>query len=296
VSEKSSTEASASLDAEAADSQPTTDAARREARPSITISVNRLRWVSADDHQSETLLERVIKYLPSLSVFGIVLYGLLRLGYLFFYLQLRATPEEVGYSYSRLLSESVPGALELILVVSIVFIIPLLAISGARALAKDISKRRSGARPSSTRGSQWASMGRLQAVKQLYRRFKVAVKELFPRCVVAAVIVVFVALPVLAWWYGRLAKSGETVRNVSFAAIPYLPVLAVQAVPVRVSWKDSGSDDQFNLSGLTCLMYLGQANGTTVFYDVNSHESVRLPSSDIIVVFRSDYFVPPECS
>jgi hypothetical protein len=292
---KPSTESLSPKDPEETESQLTTTP-RGKAESSITIAVNRFRWVSIEEHRSETALERVIKYLPSLSVFGIVLYGLLRLGYLFFYLQLRTTPEEVGYGYSRLLSESVPGALELILFVSIILAFPLLAISEVRVLMKNISKRGSGARPSSRKGSPKASRGHLQLIEQMYRRLKGAVKRLFPRCVLAAAGVVFLALPTLAWWHGRLARTGETVRNVSFIAIPYLPVLAVQAVPVRVSWKDSGSDGQFNLSRLNCLMYLGQANGTTVFYDVHTHESVRLPTSDIIVVLRSSYFVPSGCS
>jgi hypothetical protein len=44
-----------------------------------------------------------------------------------------------------------------------------------------------------------------------------------------------------------------------------------------------------------CLMYLGRANGTTMFYDVRSHESLRLPSDSIIVALRFTFFAPKSC-
>src|SRR5262249_41771347 len=60
-------------------------------------------------------LATIIKdYLPAIGVVGVVLYGLFRVAYLFFYLRLRATPEEVGYTYTRVVAESIVGAIELI--------------------------------------------------------------------------------------------------------------------------------------------------------------------------------------
>ena len=62
-------------------------------------------------------------YVPALGAFGILLYGILRLAYVFFYLQLRTTPEEVGYGYSQILSESIAGAVELTLLCAAVFVL-----------------------------------------------------------------------------------------------------------------------------------------------------------------------------
>src|SRR4051794_4068644 len=53
------------------------------------------------------------------TLLGLGLYGLLRLAYAFFYLRLRTTPEEVGYGYSRVISESIVGALELVILVAL---------------------------------------------------------------------------------------------------------------------------------------------------------------------------------
>jgi hypothetical protein len=249
--------------------QPTVADALPRSAPSETASQPDLPGAAGPP--MEGTLERAIRrYLPLFSVVGVVLYGILRLAYVFFYLQLRTTPEEVGYGYSRVLSESVVGALELTLLVSIVFAVPTLAIYGGRAL---LGGRRAG-----------ISQDRLQTVRRL-----------FLRCVMVAAAVVLLSLPVLAWWQGGLARQGQTIRNVYFIGIPYLPVLAVQAVPVRVSWVDSGSNRQLDLSKRNCLMYLGQGDGTTVFYDVRSRESIRIPSSNVIVRLRYTFFVPPEC-
>jgi hypothetical protein len=103
------------------------------------------------------------------------------------------------------------------------------------------------------------------------------------------------SLPVLAWWQGGLAKNGQTVRNVYFVAIPYLPVLAVAAVPADVVWINGTTEESLQLRQRTCLMYLGQANSTSVFYDVKTRESFRLPSGDIAVSLRYAYFVPSHC-
>jgi hypothetical protein len=109
------------------------------------------------------------------------------------------------------------------------------------------------------------------------------------------VALVLASLPILASWQGGLAQGGQTVRNVYFVGVPYLPVLAVQAVPAGVAWVDGDSGKTVSLADRECLMYLGQANGTTVFYDVRSRESVRLPSGMITISLRYSFFVPDAC-
>ena len=268
---KPATGGPAAKQADPVDPHPSADDAKRESPRSPMASQPSVP--AATGPQTESALEQAIRrYLPLFSVLGVVLYGILRLAYVFFYLQVRTTPEEVGYGYSRVLSESVVGALELTLLVSIAFAVLALAVFGARALI--------GGRHADAGGS---------------RDWLQSVRKLFLRCMMAAAAVVLLSLPVLAWWQGGLARQGQAVRNVYFIGIPYLPVLAVQAVPVRVSWVDSGSNRQLDLSKRNCLMYLGQDDGTTVFYDVQSRESLRLPSSDIVVLLRYAYFVPTRC-
>jgi hypothetical protein len=213
------------------------------------------------------------------GVLGVVLYALLRIAYAFFYIRLRTTPEEVGYGYSRVISESIAGAVELVLLIAILI----------------------------TALGVLYYLGRITLLRFLRRSHQPRVLEILrepplpivrrvaARSVAIGAAAVFLALPALAWWQGGLAQRGQTVRNVYFIGIPYLPILAVQAVPAEVTWKDKESDKPLSLSDRKCLMYLGQSNGTTVFYDVRTHDSLRLPSGDITVTLRFAFFVPESC-
>jgi hypothetical protein len=55
---------------------------------------------------------------PLLGLTGAVLHGVLRLSYVFFYMKLRTTPEEVGYGYVEILATQLIGAIELVLMVA----------------------------------------------------------------------------------------------------------------------------------------------------------------------------------
>ncbi len=110
-----------------------------------------------------------------------------------------------------------------------------------------------------------------------------------------AVPVVLMGLPVLGWLEGAQAASGYAVRNVYLAGTIRLPVLAVQAVPAQVAWISAQGPDEVNISGRQCLLYLGQASGISVFYDVHSQESLRLPSDDIVVSLQDTTTVPVGC-
>jgi hypothetical protein len=217
--------------------------------------------------------------LPGLTIMGVVLYGVFRLAYLFFYLKLRTTPEEVGYGYSRILAESVIGALELVML----FFLPLLLV-GLVIHAGLVAwrKRRHDRHGSHDRQS------REETLRQPFQRIAI-------RAFAASVVMIVVILPVLAWWQGKLAERGQTVRNAYFIGVPYLPILAVQAIPAEVAWTNKDSERQFPLANRQCLMYLGNADGTTVFYDVQTKESVRLPTADVSIALRYTFFVPPGC-
>ncbi len=229
-----------------------------------------------ETHKKLTLFIR--DYLPAIGAVGVVLYGLFRLAYLFFYLRLRTTPEEVGYTYTRIISESVVGAVELIVIGAALIAAATAVYTVARIVLPTLRRRK---RPA------------LRDLRQAVGRR--TLRRIVGRSVVAAAIVVFVSLPSLAWWQGGLAQAGQTVRNVYFIGVPYLPVLAVQAVPASVAWKDADSEKAVGLKGRSCLLYLGKADGTTVFFDVSTRESLRLSSGDIVVTLRYEFFVSREC-
>ena len=217
-------------------------------------------------------------YLPAIGTLGLVLYGLLRLAYMFFYVRLRTTPEEVGYDYVRVLSESIAGAVELILFCAVLFALVAVLYYVVRLL------------PLIHHPSRRHVLRRAVSVMPRALGRRVVLRSL-----AASTAFVFGSLPILAWWQGGLAQGGQTIRNVYFVGVPYLPVLAVQAVPADVTWIDKDTEKILPFRDRKCLMYLGQANGVSVFYDVQSRESMRIPTSDIVISLRFTFFVPDEC-
>ena len=225
---------------------------------------------------SSALLDWVVRYaVPLTGITGAILYGVLRLSYVLFYLPLRATPEEVGYDYAEILAGQLIGAIELVLVFSGLFFGVGMAVI---ALAQAV--RRSARRTRADRMGKWrAGQSR----------------RLAARSVVVATAAVAVALPFLAWYEGGQAAEGHTRRNM-YLYPATIPVLPVQAVPATVELLGTPSLSGSDLESRQCLMYLGQADGTAVFYDVMSRESLRLGSEAIVVSLQFTTGVPLGCN
>jgi hypothetical protein len=223
-------------------------------------------------------LNWMVRYaVPLTGVVGAALYGVLRLAYVFFYLWLRATPDEVGYGYSQVLSDELVGAIELVVLTAVLISAAGLVLSVLLSLA-----RRAARRPK-------AKVTRTQLVS------KARVQKLAVWSFAIAIPLVLVGLPVLGWLEGAQAANGYAVRNVYPTGLIRLPVLAVQAVPAQVAWTSPPGSDGLNLSRRECLLYLGQANGFAVFYDVHSQESLRLPSANIAIALQDTTSVPIGC-
>jgi hypothetical protein len=231
------------------------------------------------DAQSRTAaLDWAVRYaVPLLGVVGAALYGVLRLAYVFFYLQVRATPEEVGYGYVQVLASQLIGAIELVFLVAVVlfavgFAVGRLPTTLLRWL------RHGGSRPGRALASGRTPVARLTL-----------------RAGAGAVAVVLVGLPLLAWDEGAEAAHGYAVRNVYLLHTIRLPVLAVQAVPAVVTWTPDSVAGSIDVGSRRCLLYLGRADGITVFFDVQSQESLRIPSDRIVVALQYTTGVPDEC-
>jgi hypothetical protein len=226
----------------------------------------------AAPEQRTVLLDWLVKYaVPLLGVGGAVLFGALRLAYFFFYQQLRATPEETGYGYLEILSSQLVGTAELVLLLTAVLVIASL---GVRALRNTAARR-------------WQAVVSLPAQE--------AVTRLVQRCGLAALIVVLTCLPMLAWLFGMEASNGITVRNIYLLHTIRIPVLAVQASPATVSWTSPERLGLPDLSRRHCLLYLGKADGITVLYDVATQESLRVPSTQIMLNLPNEKSVPRHC-
>lgn len=215
---------------------------------------------------------------PAFAILGPLLYAVLRLAYFFFYQGLRTTPEEVGYGYTRILSESVVGTVELLVLIFVVVLAMRFFVRLAGRIMPKIRFRR-GARAVSVQERLWTERALLQAVT------------------VAAALLVLI-YPLLGWQQGTLARRGQTVRNVYFVGLPYLPVLAVQAVPAYVAWLDPDAERTFMLTGRNCLLYLGNSaasEGTAVFYDVHTRDSIRLPAAQVSITLLYTFSTDPHC-
>lgn len=208
---------------------------------------------------------------PLLGVVGALLFGALRLAYVFFYLQLHATPQEVGYGYLEILGGQLPGTAELTMLLTMVMVVACLGIGALRhAIA-----------------GRWRAMVSLPERKALLR--------LTLRCALASLAVVLACLPMLAWTFGTEAKHGYAVRNIYLKIAGRLPVLAVQAVPADVTWTKPRSPGEPDPGSRRCLLYLGHAAGTTVFYDVASGDSLRIPTAEIVLTIPKAESVRSEC-
>ncbi|WP_221321553.1 hypothetical protein [Actinoplanes sp. L3-i22] len=217
-------------------------------------------------------LDWLAKYaIPLLTVGGAVLFGALRLAYFFFYQQLRATPEEVGYGYLEILSSQLVGTVELVALLTAALVMVNLGVRALRHAA----------------GRRWQSMVSLPRRDVLAR--------LVQRCGAVALIVVLTCLPILAWMFGTEAGNGITVRNIYLLHTVRIPVLAVQASPATVAWTSPDKPGPADLSRRRCLLYLGKADGITVFYDVATQEGLRVPSTQIMLDLPNVDSVPEHC-
>jgi hypothetical protein len=214
---------------------------------------------------------------PLVGVAGAALYGVLRLAYVFFYLWLRATPDEVGYGYSQVLSDELVGAVELVVLVAALIWVVWSAASAFLSLVRRAARKR--------------------RVEQFHAFSTSKARRIAVWSLAIAVPVVLALLPVLGWQEGQQAYSGYSVRNVYLAGTIRLPVLAVQAVPAEVAWASppAPGEPDISASARPCLLYLGQADGTSVFYDVHSQESLRLPTADIVISLEDWMTVPSRC-
>jgi hypothetical protein len=221
-----------------------------------------------------SLLEWTIRYAVPLSgLAAAVIYGVLRMSYALFYQPLRATPEEVGYGYSEILAGQLIGALELTLVVwGVCF--------GIALLWRSVRSR-------------WRTKPRPRNVRPGDRFSGSTRQRMAVRSALVALGLVTVLLPLVAREMGAIAATyGETMRNVHLVG-SNIPVLPVTAVPAQVTALVPEASD---VAGRECLLYLGTAEGVAVFYDVQTEEGLRVPSSAVVVSLANSEGVNPACA
>jgi hypothetical protein len=67
-----------------------------------------------------------------------------------------------------------------------------------------------------------------------------------------------------------------------------MPMTSMQALPATIVGSSGTPPSDLQLGDEHCLLYLGESNSITVLYDAGAHRSIRLPSSDVIVLVRNE--------
>lgn len=98
----------------------------------------------------------------------------------------------------------------------------------------------------------------------------------------AAVVVLAVAVLVLADENGERASTG---REVEVEGPLGLPLLGVAAEPAFLAWREPMPE---GLDLPRCVLYLGQADGTSTIYDSRQRRTVQLSSDQVLVTVRHD--------
>jgi hypothetical protein len=250
--------------------------------------------------------------LIGLTLGGLFLYGALRLDYSLFYGRFGIKPEDVGLGYGEVLSQSVAGL--------VVYAVILLVISALLRPHAFLGIRGTGPiRFFSVRrvmvgvtlvvgalcilafvlvlrtdlfGLAYAASGAAGGISLL----ALFGHEIFalgdqPRtrleswmAALRAWIPIIVIYTLLAASLGALV-DGAKVHNGQSTHLTFLGISVTAWGADRASLNWIGQPpSEYSQWAHDCLMYLGQANGTTVLYDVASARTIRLATTDVVVL------------
>jgi len=194
----------------------------------------------------------------ALTIGGLLAFGYLHLAYLFFYYPMRVSPDDVGLGYK----ETLVGAVALLLSLAVFwlsFTIVGVLLGGIRLA---IASRRGTS--TKTAAGESSKVGNLIA-------YAVDGAGAF-------LLVILLFELWLAHDAGRAARRGDP-GDVRILGIPLFQSRADFASVKAVS----GDSLPSAVSRASCLLYLGQSDGTTVLYDATMRQAIRVPSSSVAV-------------
>lgn len=225
-------------------------------RLSLTqVEPEHLSWLRIVSSTALTAIKDLVDSSSRLLVLAIVWYGLLTLSYDRFYGPLGIGAGDVGLSYTTILASSVGAA-----VAVIVYVLCALALLGFLFwLAR---KRR--------------NENLVGAIKRRTPAFMLWVT------LGIGILVAAVMLPIAANEQAKMAQAG---CNVSSPRLPGLPVSVLSISASRVC--ALSTDPEVRYKNLEDVLYLGQANGTLVFYH-DGVQPIYVPSQNIILEYLPD--------
>jgi hypothetical protein len=224
--------------------------------------------------------------LGTLTLLGVVLYGLLRVCAVRFYSQFGVQPEEVGLSYAQLLAQSAAAYLALFLLLVLGIGALLLGLELLKLIATAVLRR------------AYSAAVRRKAPSEVIHRLAGWARdsEGAVKWVVMAgawtASAYFLVAAASFWNQSReLAKDLQQGTSISgsFDITSWGSVLRLFKNPLglradRVTAIETGAPGSvLNLRSRTSLFYLGQASGTAVFYDSQEKETIRVPASGLLI-------------
>jgi hypothetical protein len=249
------------------------------------------------------------------TALGLILYGLLRLANSLFYDPLAVKPEEVGLGYAETLSQSAVGVLVVLLTSFAVFGIFLALLIVFWAWTRRGAPSGEGKREellaavvviailTGTALHLWARsnvsdvlyvvlevafvLWVFYRVWQEVRSGRVKRVLLMAGSAFALSVILTLALVMLqARDDGRAVRHGQVRRHPTLFSVPFGSWGADAA---WVEWVAPDPPKGFAKGHRRCLIYLGRANGTAVFYDARARDdkTLRAPATAVVITTRN---------
>jgi hypothetical protein len=241
------------------------------------------------DTQIHTTLHTLgVLVAPLLALTGLLVYALLMITYSAFYGSLGVDPRDIGLGYASVLATS-PG---------------LVVWYGALAVPAFfvvITARKWPGYPTRklvylpiSRGKDDFAPQHLQLEPRVRRLFRAAWVFIFIGCVLLAA--TLFQFPLEMGSHANAVRQGKPVKPITFGPLVLLPV---QAQPVNVEPIDGRPSPSTSRLSKRSLLYLGQSNGTVVFYDYEAQQAVYAPLSTVLINIsncRTKRAVHPACA
>jgi hypothetical protein len=266
-------------------------------------------------------MRRLLRYavanpLPALTIIGVCLFGIVRVGYAIFYGHFGATPEEAGLGYKETIAQSALVLLVLILLIAFAFLtltvigVAYIVISFTapevlrqigelipggpeETLAWRLVRRRASVRARPPWGDLWRDVytGLIWLTSPGWpsRLLKILVKpvwlaRLIPVATLIAIAVIFYLLATDASSAARHARSGHPVHPRSLFGIPFLLRRAETATIYPTGGRTS---EELGIGSGDCVLYLGSSSDTKLLYDYNrmlkKGRTLRIPATSVVV-------------
>jgi hypothetical protein len=211
----------------------------------------------------------------AVTIAGLLVYAIQRVGAAWFYSHLGFTPEEVGLGYATTLARSIPVAV-LVVLVYLLAGFALVAVAGVVRVL---------------RRSYYRVRGNTAAVEEMRARGKKAwattVRELGSERLPNALAAAFLILPLFL----AFAEAGGAAGGTPVEA--FIGSWQAEAARVHVL------DPIVPLPDGSCVLYLGQADGQLALYDPATRTSWRVPVNVAVIETGGDLSdvqqVPEDC-